>query len=876
MHRRCRSGHDKPRTRTTLDRDCSSLCSMATQIATHYPTWSLPQLRVLKAADGSKAKVAVEDASASESRKHSSRGKDTSGALLAERHAESLGHTSSQSYSEISLSIDPFGSRCHRNRRLSTAVLQSFEKFNETLTGTIRHHDDSKAVGPFTAFATNLPFYDSFIELSRRRLLLSVYQALNQIRCFSGRIYQALTDALTLFKGLPRDIELINHGVSDQHRQILDSSKSLHKAVHRLETGERPLTLTYRHAVDKYWNSLMAFVAGQLSLCVDLDSEIQPPGSTLLNGPLDRYLIVHRISQKYQGSLLEFGTSYRIGAQHSWVSDAREIEPPRYSKVDEGEANEKVQGSSTREAHRRLPKVPYSQPSPSTAASSGPADRRVKNSQQMCESGPKLFSSSRSPVGSRQVSAMADAIPQINGESTVLQQNGQEHSRPGFADNAPPKGRNVVKGIEDNLQPAQTRRNSQKGHLNVPRIVSLSRLMEAFETAADIVKVRETCVTHEATANYNPSRTIGAQASPTRVPQPRRLTFFGFKSPVKLDSESVINGLRATEQWGIGAAPQQHFFDILGLSFAQKESPIYMSEERHEGADTNFRRVDIRSGRQAAKRAFLQSSSLSASFAASASGSGVEVAAFHTWAPTMAHQADRTDVVDGTLGASGSPLGYRIPSVKMRESMLASRTSRSAYWQYTFYQGPKGEKVRVHYCKSLETTERIAKLFLNEQVLGFDIEWKPSASVKDGIRKNVALVQLASEERVALFHIARFSKDDDIESLVAPTFKQIMESDSIKKVGVSVKGDCSRLRKYMNVDSRGLFELSHLYKLVKFSASDVKKINKVLVALAKQVEEHLMLPMYKDESVRGSDWSEELNYNQIYCNVSLLLVIKQD
>ncbi|KAL9577282.1 MAG: hypothetical protein Q9212_006469, partial [Teloschistes hypoglaucus] len=219
---------------------------------------------------------------------------------------------------------------------------------------------------------------------------------------------------------------------------------------------------------------------------------------------------------------------------------------------------------------------------------------------------------------------------------------------------------------------------------------------------------------------------------------------------------------------------------------------------------------------------------------------------------------------DEVVGLAGSPLGYHIPSAKMRESLLASRSSRSAFWQYTFYQGPKGEKVKVHYCKSLETMERIAKLFLNEKVLGFDIEWKPSATAKDGIRKNVALIQIASEERIALFHLARFAKGNTVDEVLSPTFKKLMESDSISKVGVSVKGDSSRLRKYMNIESRGLFELSHLYKLVKFCTADVKKINKMLVGLAKQVEEHLLLPMYKDQSVRASDWSEDLNYEQIY------------
>ncbi|KAL8648586.1 MAG: hypothetical protein Q9226_005930 [Calogaya cf. arnoldii] len=255
-------------------------------------------------------------------------------------------------------------------------------------------------------------------------------------------------------------------------------------------------------------------------------------------------------------------------------------------------------------------------------------------------------------------------------------------------------------------------------------------------------------------------------------------------------------------------------------------------------------------------------------------------AAFHTSArasgsssapdeeiPTVDRSRSGEDVLgddsDMARHQLSGPLGYQIPSHKMRESMLTSESSRSAYWQYTLYEGPQGQKVKVHYCKSLETTERIAQLFLNESVIGFDIEWKPSATARDGIRKNVALIQLASEERIALFHIARFSKDDSIESLVAPTFKAIMESSSITKVGVSVKGDCTRLRNHMNIDSHGLFELSHLHRLVKFSLTDVKQINRKLVALAKQVEEHLMLPMSKDESVRGSDWSQDLNYQQI-------------
>lgn len=211
------------------------------------------------------------------------------------------------------------------------------------------------------------------------------------------------------------------------------------------------------------------------------------------------------------------------------------------------------------------------------------------------------------------------------------------------------------------------------------------------------------------------------------------------------------------------------------------------------------------------------------------------------------------------LGAK-SPLGYHVPEAKMRELMSSSST----YWQYNMYQGPRGEKVEVHYCKSKETTENVARLFLDEKVVGFDIEWKPQASATRGIRENVALIQLASEERIALFHLARFSNGNNVENFLTPSLQKVLESPNITKVGVSVKGDCTRLRRFLGIDSRGLFELSHLYKLVKFSSGDAKKINKILVSLAQQVQEHLYLPLWKGD-VRGSDWTRELNYEQIRC-----------
>ena len=211
-----------------------------------------------------------------------------------------------------------------------------------------------------------------------------------------------------------------------------------------------------------------------------------------------------------------------------------------------------------------------------------------------------------------------------------------------------------------------------------------------------------------------------------------------------------------------------------------------------------------------------------------------------------------------------TPLGFHIPREKLQNAMGAAPLSPTSFWKYNLYRGPEGEKdtVKVHYCRNIEDTERIAQLFLDEEVIGFDIEWKTHAVARDGVKSNVALIQISSERRVALFHLALYVNAVIPRDFVAPSIKKIMESPNITKVGVSIKADCTRLKRYLEIQPCGLFELSHLYKLVKYSNGDVKKINRMLVSLADQVREHLCLPLCKGE-VRSSDWSRELCHQQI-------------
>ncbi|GKZ38978.1 hypothetical protein AbraIFM66950_011607 [Aspergillus brasiliensis] len=185
------------------------------------------------------------------------------------------------------------------------------------------------------------------------------------------------------------------------------------------------------------------------------------------------------------------------------------------------------------------------------------------------------------------------------------------------------------------------------------------------------------------------------------------------------------------------------------------------------------------------------------------------------------------------------------------------------FWSHTMLKSPEGKNIIVHYCKTLKSSEDVARLFLHDKILGFDMEWKAQASAWNSIQDNVSLIQVANRERIALFHVALFRPGRKLSDLVPPSLKQIIESPDITKLGVSIKADCTRLRKYLKIDAHGIFELSHLHKLVKYCQTNPKLINKRPVNLSEQVEEHLGLPLEKAEDVRCSDWTVSLSYRQV-------------
>ncbi|EPE10303.1 3 -5 exonuclease [Ophiostoma piceae UAMH 11346] len=247
---------------------------------------------------------------------------------------------------------------------------------------------------------------------------------------------------------------------------------------------------------------------------------------------------------------------------------------------------------------------------------------------------------------------------------------------------------------------------------------------------------------------------------------------------------------------------------------------------------------------------------------------------------------------DSSNQADGSTAGNSALNTKDTEAVLDTESvtsdSHSVHSSVTNSaeeagDGIKGdhERVKVHYCKSREATERVcAQYFADEPMLGFDLEWMADAAKWEGPRKNVCLLQLASPSRIGLFHLFLFPTRD----LMPPTLRKILETPDIIKAGVNIKGDATRLRNHLAVNMQGLVELSHLHRLVKYSKTgEHHLISKRLVSLAAQVEENLKLPLFKGQDVRAGNWSRPLRMDQIiysasdaYASVQIFAVLEKE
>ena len=231
---------------------------------------------------------------------------------------------------------------------------------------------------------------------------------------------------------------------------------------------------------------------------------------------------------------------------------------------------------------------------------------------------------------------------------------------------------------------------------------------------------------------------------------------------------------------------------------------------------------------------------------------------------------------------------WTIPDDVFTKAQKDNSGTPSSFYSHSLYRGPgrlgPDSPVTVHYCRSTATTERVcAQHFLNQPILGFDLEWMANASREDRPKDNVSLVQLATSSRIGLFHVAIFQEEETAD-LIPPTLKEILQNPCVIKCGVWILGDFYRLKEYFNLDPRGAIELSHYHNLITHCKLGNKgKVPKRGAKLADQVEQALGLPMYKGMDVRGSIWSDQLKLDQIryaasdaYAGLQLFAVYEEE
>ena len=224
---------------------------------------------------------------------------------------------------------------------------------------------------------------------------------------------------------------------------------------------------------------------------------------------------------------------------------------------------------------------------------------------------------------------------------------------------------------------------------------------------------------------------------------------------------------------------------------------------------------------------------------------------------------------------------YTIPEPILADLMLKSLGTTAAYWSFRLYENERRRKPNLRYCSSKETADAVAGELLEKRLVGFDMEWSPSARSSNRIKDNVSLVQIACEDFIGLFHVARF-EGDNAKDLMPPNLKLLLQSERIMKSGVAIEADYMRLKDWFGITPGGLLELNHLHTLIEYSSrtsEDILNINQKFISLGYLVKRYLQLPLEKNLA-RTSDWSKpipldsgQLEYaaNDAYAGLQLLL-----
>ncbi|MDE7108374.1 MAG: 3'-5' exonuclease domain-containing protein 2 [Muribaculaceae bacterium] len=120
-----------------------------------------------------------------------------------------------------------------------------------------------------------------------------------------------------------------------------------------------------------------------------------------------------------------------------------------------------------------------------------------------------------------------------------------------------------------------------------------------------------------------------------------------------------------------------------------------------------------------------------------------------------------------------------------------------------------------------EQVEEAVNVLRQETIIGFDTETRPS--FRKGHLNKVALVQLSTHTRCYLFRI-------NLIGLVQPLI-DILEDESILKIGLSTHDDFHNLNKLQIIQPAGFVELQNYVKEFRIADNSLAKIYAILFGL---------------------------------------------
>ena len=129
------------------------------------------------------------------------------------------------------------------------------------------------------------------------------------------------------------------------------------------------------------------------------------------------------------------------------------------------------------------------------------------------------------------------------------------------------------------------------------------------------------------------------------------------------------------------------------------------------------------------------------------------------------------------------------------------------------FEGP------IHVVSDIETQETIANRLMENTLLGFDTEARPS--FKKGVIHPVSLLQLSTKKEAYLFRLN--------ESGIGDNLKNILSSSEIKKVGVAIEDDIIDLQRLRPFVARGFISLEREVKKVGIESNGLRKIAAIIL-----------------------------------------------